>query len=67
MRRSDFLGIQEETSDGAVSYGFNAAHKGALLHLPENQQRPQIGETVVFNPFLFPYDFSVQAYFHNGE
>ena len=67
VKAGDKMGIFQESANGAVSYAFDASKPSVLVYQPLRGDSLSINDTVTFDPLVFPYDISVQAYIHTGK
>jgi len=64
VRRGDRLGVFSERRRSPVAYVFDKANPRTLAHSFANHTHPmEHGETVTFDPLVFPYAFSAAAYY----
>lgn len=65
MRRGDRLGIYSELPQSSVAYIFDAINPRAVTHTFSNLTHPiEPGQSVSFDPLVFPYAFSAAAYYY---
>lgn len=65
FQSSDRIGIYFEQEPTAIAYTFDDKDPTALGATLNNISIPTpVGDSVAFNSFTFPYDFSVAAYLH---
>lgn len=57
----------EEETPGAFAYVFNPMVEGEIGYYASNVSDPAtIGDAIVFDALMFPYAFSVRAFFDTG-
>ena len=65
MRRGDRLGVFSERRRSPVAYVFDDRNPRTLAHEFRNHTHPlDLGETVTFDPLVFPYAFSASAFYY---
>jgi len=65
VRRGDRLGVYSEHPQSSVAYAFDALNPRAVAHTFSNHTHPiERGQTVCFDPLVFPYAFSAAAYYY---
>ena len=65
VRAGDRLGVFSERRQSPVAYVFNNRNPRTLAHSFSNYTHPvEPGQTVTFDPLVFPYAFSAAAYYY---
>lgn len=65
VQRGDRLGVYSQYSQSAIAYLFNATNPSSMAHSFQNFTSPVLpGQAVTFDLLVFPYAFSVAAYYY---
>ena len=65
VRRGDRLGVFSERRRSPVAYVFDGSNPRTVAHSFTNHTHPVgLGQTVTFDPLVFPYAFSAAAYYY---
>ena len=64
MRAGDRLGVYIEEAPGAIAYTFDVTNPSVLAHTQTNvPELIALNDVIYFQAIVFPYEFSVTAYF----